>query len=117
MHIAYLLIGGNIGNRLEYLKQVRQILDHKGGRLLKSSSIYETAAWGKTDQESFLNQVLELETPFEAYELMSLLLTIEEKMGRTRQEKFGPRNIDIDILLFDDKLKNDAKVTIHNPQL
>jgi 2-amino-4-hydroxy-6-hydroxymethyldihydropteridine diphosphokinase len=87
------------------------------GNIIQASSIYETAAWGKTDQAAFLNQALELTTSLTAPQLMQQLLKIEEKMGRVRQEQFGPRIIDIDILLFNDQIIKDPLVTIPHPAM
>ena len=70
--------------------------------MFKESSIYKTAAWGFTEQPDFYNQALQLQTNFQPEELMQVLLSIEEKMGRKRKEKMGPRIIDIDILLMND---------------
>ena len=117
MHTAYLLMGGNIGNREEYLQQASQLISQLAGRVEKSSSIYETAAWGNTNQSAFLNQAIEINTPLTASELMTTLLLIEEKMGRKRLDKYGPRVIDIDILLFDQEVHATPHVRIPHPEL
>ena len=91
MHIAYLLIGGNMGNRIGYLQQAADLIRILAGRITTVSGIYETAAWGVTDQASFLNQVLRVTTPLSAADLMTTLLLVEEKIGRKRAEKYGPR--------------------------
>lgn len=117
MHIAYLLLGGNLGNREGYLREAMMELEQKVGKIIRHSSIYETAAWGKTDQEPFLNQAIELETELSAEDLMSTLLSIETNLGRTRTEQFGPRTIDIDILLYDNIIQQCAHVTLPHPQL
>ena len=85
MNKAYLLTGGNTGNRKEYLQQAIELIGQKCGNIHKQSSLYETAAWGKTDQPAFLNQALLLHTNLEAPELMEVLLSIEELMGRRRE--------------------------------
>lgn len=100
MNRAYLLTGGNMGNREEQLATARQLINQQCGTVSKTSSLYETAAWGKIDQPSFLNQALEVETALNARQLMRHILKIEKQMGRIRKEKYGPRIIDIDILLF-----------------
>src|SRR5262245_12095415 len=102
MNKVFLLIGGNMGNRLQNLNQAISLLDATCGPVLQQSGVYETAAWGKTDQPSFLNQVLLLSTNMTAQELIGTILSVEEQMGRKRMEKFGPRIIDIDILFFND---------------
>ena len=79
--------------------------------------MYETAAWGKTDQSAFLNQALLIETSMPASELLSLLLYIEKDAGRERKEKHGPRIIDIDILLFNDEVTTTRELTIPHQEL
>lgn len=108
MNKAYLLTGGNMGNREEQLATAKQLIHQQCGSISKASSLYETAAWGKTDQAAFLNQALEVETELNARQLMRHLLKIEKQMGRLRKEKYGPRIIDIDILLF-----NNEKLDYH----
>lgn len=117
MDTAYLLIGGNIGNREEYLQQARTLINELAGEVRNTSSIYETEAWGMTEQNAFLNQVLEIATPYNAHHLMDLLLLIEEKMGRKRATRFGPRTIDIDILLFGNEVHNTSHTRIPHPEL
>ena len=117
MNKAYLLIGGNMGSRSAYLQRAIELINDLAGTVINQSSIYETAAWGNTDQPSFLNQALEIQTGYTAGGLMKRLLLIEEKMGRKRHEKYGPRVIDIDILFFNDGILNTKIVTIPHPQL
>ena len=104
MKAAYLLIGGNLGDRLAHLKAAREKIQQKGIKILRKSSVYETAAWGITDQPSFLNQVLEIETTESAIQLLEDLLSIEKSLGRVRAEKNGARTIDIDILYFENEI-------------
>lgn len=117
MHTAYLLMGGNIGNREEYLKQAIGLIRNLAGRPVQVSSLYETAAWGNADQGPFLNQAIQLETFLSAAALMTTLLLIEEKMGRKRMDRYGPRIIDIDILLYDQEVHQTAHITIPHPEL
>lgn len=117
MNNAYLLTGANIGQREQALIAARQQIEADCGKISAVSSLYETAAWGKTDQPSFLNQALQLKTPFTAVELMKRILEIEKKMGRIRQEKFGSRLIDIDILLFNNEIITDPFVQVPHPQM
>src|SRR5579863_1496888 len=99
---AYLLIGGNEGERTDELALACLNIAEFCGPVTRKSSLYETAPWGKTDQPAFLNQALLLETSLPAPSLMKELLAIEERMGRKRVEKYGPRIIDIDMLFFND---------------
>lgn len=104
MKAAYLLIGGNLGDRLAYLDAACEKILQKGINIVRKSSIYETAAWGITDQPSFLNQVLEIETTETPIQLLEDLLSIEKSLGRIRAEKNGARTIDIDILYFGNEI-------------
>jgi len=117
MNRAYLLIGGNIGDREKNFAMARASLEQYCGPVVQSSSLYETAAWGKTDQPSFLNQALEIETDLSARTLMAHVLEIEKFMGRERKEKYGPRIIDIDILLFNDEQYDLPFLKIPHPEL
>jgi len=117
MNKAYLLTGGNTGNREHYLQQAIELIGQKCGHILKQSSLYETAAWGKTDQPAFLNQALLLHTDLGAPELMQVLLSIEETMGRRREEKYGPRIIDIDVLLYNNDVLQSPLITVPHPEL
>lgn len=117
MNTAYLLTGGNMGDRVINLQNVRQYIEAACGDIVHASDLYETAPWGKTDQSLFLNQALELHTSFSASELMTSLLSIEKKMGRKRLEKNGPRIIDIDILLFNHEIITSSLVTVPHPEL
>ena len=117
MNVAYLLTGGNTGNRLQYLKTAVEAINKQCGRIVKKSPVYETAAWGLQDQNSFLNQGIELSTKLSAYELLDCLLQIEENIGRIRREKYGSRIIDIDILLFNDDVVDTRSLQIPHPEL
>jgi 2-amino-4-hydroxy-6-hydroxymethyldihydropteridine diphosphokinase len=116
MNTAYLLLGTNIGNRLAHLKEAVRNLQ-TFAELVQTSSIYETAAWGKTDQQAFLNQVVEIKTALPAHELMDAILAVERSMGRIREERYGPRTIDIDILFFGDEVHDSSHITIPHPEL
>ncbi len=117
MNKAYLLIGGNIGDRNKNLNEAIDFIARECGSVTKSSSIYETAAWGKTDQPDFLNQCLLIQTSLTAPDLMKQILRIEEKMGRKRKEKNDPRIIDIDILFFNAEVLQTDFLTLPHPQL
>ncbi|WP_166437220.1 2-amino-4-hydroxy-6-hydroxymethyldihydropteridine diphosphokinase [Niastella caeni] len=117
MNKVFLLIGGNIGDRLQNLNQAITLLAATCGPVLQQSAVYETAAWGKTDQAAFLNQALLLTTSLGAQELIATILSVEEQMGRHRMEKFGPRVIDIDILFYNDIVMAEPNLTIPHPQL
>lgn len=110
MHSVYLLTGSNLGNRLQQLQNAEIALAIHAGTILKSSSIFETEAWGKEGLPSHLNQAIHLSTQLSPSDLLKVIHTIEEKLGRIRQEKWGVRVIDIDIIYFNDEI-------IHLPHL
>lgn len=117
MNIAYLLTGGNLGDRESNLALARTMIQEQCGKVNTASSLYETAAWGNTDQPSFLNQALTIETILTARQLMRRILKIEKLMGRIREEKYGPRLIDIDILLFNDEVHNYTLLKLPHPEM
>lgn len=106
-----------MGNREKNLSRAKKLIEEQAGKVSRASALYETAAWGKTDQPSFYNQALELETDLSPLDLLHLLLAIEKKLGRHRDEKYGPRTIDIDILLYGDHICNDPQLRIPHPEL
>jgi 2-amino-4-hydroxy-6-hydroxymethyldihydropteridine diphosphokinase len=114
---AFISIGGNLGNRLENLQQAVRLIEKFCGKIMKQSSIYETAAWGKTDQPDFLNQVLEIGTSLPPGKLMNAVLEIEKMLGRERNEKYSPRIIDIDILFFNEEIVDESFLKIPHPEL
>jgi 2-amino-4-hydroxy-6-hydroxymethyldihydropteridine diphosphokinase len=117
MNKVYLLIGGNIGNRMANLQLATAHIVKEIGTLFNSSSVYETEAWGPIEQPLFLNQVLVVETKINATSLLTHLLFIEKKMGRNRDVPMGPRTIDIDILYFNDEIINSPDLTIPHPRI
>jgi len=117
MNTAYLLIGGNEGDSLFWLSRARCAIEKEAGQILRASSIYRTAAWGKTDQADFLNQALSIGTSLDAPTLMTTLLQIEEKMGRKRLEKYGSRIIDIDILFFNEEIIFEPALKVPHPEM
>lgn len=117
MNTAYLLTGGNIGNRKQHLEHAANALSKEAGNIMDLSGIYETAAWGKTDQPSFFNQCIGIETTLSAMELLHIIMAIEKRMGRLRDEKYGPRIIDIDILLYNNDIIDEPSLQIPHPRL
>ena len=117
MNTAYLLTGGNIGDKKKNLLQAGSLIEQYCGRIVKTSALYETAAWGNTNQPSFLNQVLEIETELNARQLVRKILKLEKMMGRVRNEKLGPRIIDIDILFFNQEIHDLRFLKIPHPEV
>jgi 2-amino-4-hydroxy-6-hydroxymethyldihydropteridine diphosphokinase len=117
MNEVYLLTGGNIGDRLNYLSQARSEIARRCGEIENESSVYETAAWGNEQQEAFLNQVLKIRTEQTPSQVLKTILQIEEYLGRKRELKYGPRTIDIDILFFNNEVLNQPGLVIPHPQI
>ncbi len=117
MNKAYLLIGGNEGDRLLHMQQARANIELICGAVEQVSSLYITAAWGKTDQADFLNQALLINTGMDPHTLLISILSIEEKMGRKRTVKNAPRIIDIDILFYNRLVMADPGLIIPHPRI
>jgi 2-amino-4-hydroxy-6-hydroxymethyldihydropteridine diphosphokinase len=117
MNKAYLLIGGNIGDRIKNLYQAKNLITKNIGGIIKESSVYQTASWGIADQLDFLNQVLFIRSNLSAEGIMKEILSIENKMGRIRTQKNASRIIDIDILFFNDEIIDTPNLIIPHPQI
>ena len=118
MSIAYLLVGGNVGNRELILQECVNLVAEKVGNIVARSALYETEPWGFNDEIWFLNLALKVETIMSPTSLLNTLLQIEQSLGRTRPvKKFSSRTIDIDILFFDDLIVNLANLKIPHPFL
>lgn len=117
MNKAYLLIGSNMGNRMGYLTSAKSFLGRECGELVEVSAVYQTAAWGLEKQAPFLNQALALQTALDPEALLEKILAIENRLGRLRQQKYGPRIIDIDILLYGNEVVQRHHLAIPHPQL
>ena len=117
MNTTYLLTGGNLGNRQQNLASATQLIIEQCGTIVAASSLYETGAWGNADQPAFLNQALALNTLLNGKQLIRRLLKIEKQLGRIRKEKYGPRIIDIDILLFNNEKHNYHFLKIPHPEM
>jgi 2-amino-4-hydroxy-6-hydroxymethyldihydropteridine diphosphokinase len=113
----FLLLGTNLGNKKLNLKEAVNNLTETIGKITKLSRIYKTAAWGNENQPSFYNQVVALKTEFEPAYLLKELLAIEVKMGRVREEKWGARIIDIDILFYGKRIVDTPALSIPHPEI
>lgn len=116
METAFLLLGSNLGDREANLKIAQKRLATIGN-VARTSSIYSTKAWGNTAQPDFLNQAIALDTFLKPEKLLKEILSIELVMGRARQEHWGPRLIDIDILLYDNRIVDSQNLKIPHPEL
>ncbi len=115
-HIVYLALGSNMGNRLVNLKAAISNLTPQMA-VKKQSSVYETPAWGGTDQAAYLNQALKVETYLTPEALLNHLKRLEVALGRIPSFKNGPRLIDIDILFYDELVMDTPQLVIPHPRL
>lgn len=106
-----------MGDRSQHLATARTLIEAKAGKVVKASAVYVTAAWGKTDQPDFYNQVIEIESILSPDDLLRTTLEIEETMGRVRTEAWGARTLDIDILLYGDVIVERENLTIPHPRM
>ena len=103
---------------MEYIREaIGKLEQSKEIEICKASSVYETQPTDYKDQPRFLNMALEFETLLEPLNLLELLLGVENQMGRTRNRRYGPRNIDLDLLLYDDLVLNSDKLTLPHPRM
>ncbi|TCS80137.1 2-amino-4-hydroxy-6-hydroxymethyldihydropteridine diphosphokinase [Tepidibacillus fermentans] len=115
---VFLGLGSNMGDREDYLQQAIDRLDsHPHIRVINNSPIYETEPFGYRDQPYFLNMVVEVETELNAHELLQITQTIEKELGRKREIHWGPRTIDIDILLYGNEIIVSPELTIPHPYM
>lgn len=118
MNKAYLGLGTNMGDREEYLISAVKLLDNNEDiTVTNKSKVYETKAWGYTDQADFLNICIEIETSLNEYELLKICQEIELKLNRERIIRWGPRTIDVDILFFNDIILNNEDLYIPHPRI
>jgi len=115
MATAYIGVGSNLGNREKNCYHAIELLEKRRIVVKKKSSLYETEPWGEQDQPQFINMALEVETELEPYKLLRALKAIEKEMGREKTLKWGPRIIDLDILLFDSLFLRDNSLQIPHP--
>lgn len=114
---VYLLLGANLGNKLQTFELARLYIAEQVGVITVQSGLYETAAWGVTNQPTYLNQVLAVATYLEPAEVLTRTQAIEEKLGRVRLEKWGSRVIDIDVLFYDAQIIYTTTLIVPHPLL
>lgn len=115
---VFLSLGSNLGDRLGYLSSaIKEIQNLEEIRILKFSSVYKTQPWGKEQQNEFLNAVLKIYTKLKPAELLRKLKTIEQILGRKNNGKWGSREIDIDILFYDDLIISSKDLIIPHPEI
>jgi 2-amino-4-hydroxy-6-hydroxymethyldihydropteridine diphosphokinase len=115
---AFLSLGSNLGDRLANLKRtIEKIEESRQMKVMKTSPVYETEPVGYENQGRFLNLVVEVQTSLEPFALLERLLSIENQMGRKREKRWGSRNIDLDILLYDNRTVDSERLTIPHPRM
>jgi 2-amino-4-hydroxy-6-hydroxymethyldihydropteridine diphosphokinase len=115
---AFVGLGSNLEDRLENLEAAaRALAETPGVRVVRSSSVYETAPVGGPPQGDYLNAVLEIETGLEPRELLAALQEIEQRLGRVRDERFGPRTIDLDLLTYSEDVIGERDLTVPHPRM
>lgn len=115
MEQIFLGLGTNVAPKEAYLSEVKTAIEEEVGPIVRASSLYETAAWGKTDQSDFMNQVIEIRSQLPAIVLLDTVLAIEKKMGRVRVEKWAERIIDIDLLFYGQEMIQEARLVVPHP--
>ena len=132
---AVLLTGGNLGDREKNLVRARELIEERTGRIERLSPVMESDAWGFEAEERFLNQVVVVDTPLEAEELLDRLQQIERELGREREKeaetgqlsagnpvserkrRYHSRTMDIDILFYGDRIAESARLTLPHPRM
>jgi len=116
--IAYIGLGSNVGDRIGYLEEaIRRIGNLPDTEVESASSAYDSAPVGRTDQPRFLNAVVRVRTRLPPERLLEGLLRIERELGRERKERWGPRTIDLDLLLYDDRVISEPGLQVPHPRL
>ena len=116
MSNVYLGLGTNLGDRKQNISKAIEAISLKMS-ISKQSSLYETTAWGYTNQPDFLNQVIQVETNMSPLRLLNFLKKTEVELGRVENFRYGPRLIDIDILFYDDLIKTTSRLQIPHPRI
>ena len=116
-HTAYIALGSNLGDKEANLRLALELLIERGVEIVKTSTFISTEPYGVTDQPQFLNGVCEVRTSLEPLELLHTLLDIEQEMGRVRLRHWGERNIDLDLLLYEDVVLDTEELKLPHPDM
>ena len=116
-HTAYVALGSNLGDKEANLRRALELVQQRGVEVVKTSSFICTEPYGVTDQPQFLNGVCEVRTSLEPLELLQTLLEIEQEMGRVRLRHWGERNIDLDLLLYEDVVMDTPELILPHPDM
>lgn len=115
MNTVHIGLGSNLGGREANCRAALVLLEERGARVLKVSSMHETEPWGVAGQPAFINAAAEVETPLEPEEFLMLINGIEKEMGRVKTVRWGPRVIDMDILLWGDLILEEPGLKVPHP--
>ena len=116
-HTAYVALGSNLGDKEANLRRALELLIERGVEIVKTSTFISTEPYGVTDQPTFLNGVCEVRTSLEPLALLHILLAIEQEMGRVRLRHWGERNIDLDLLLYEDVVMDTPELKLPHPDM
>ena len=117
LHTAHIALGSNLGDKEANLRRALELLDERGVELVKVSTFICTEPYGVTDQPQFLNAVCQVRTSLEPLALLHTLLGIEQEMGRVRLRHWGERNIDLDLLLYEDVIMDTPELKLPHPDM
>ena len=117
MHTAYVALGSNLGDKEGNLRRALELLEQRGVEVVKTSTFICTEPYGVTDQPQFLNGVCQVRTSLAPLALLHILLAIEQEMGRVRLRHWGERNIDLDLLLYEDVVMDTPELTLPHPDM
>lgn len=113
----YLLLGSNLGNRVETLEKAIELIRERVGKIISQSAFYETEPWGYADQPWFINQAVKVQSELAPVDLLKVIKEIEKDCGREENEKWHARHLDIDILLWGSKTLELPELRIPHPYL
>ena len=116
-HTAYLALGSNLGDKEANLRRALELVQQRGVEVVKTSSFICTEPYGVTDQPQFLNGACEVRTSMTPLALLHTLLKIEQEMGRVRLRHWGERNIDLDLLLYEDVVMDTPELILPHPDM
>ena len=116
-HTAYIALGSNLGDKEANLRRALELLIERGVEIVKTSTFISTEPYGVTDQPQFLNGVCEVRTSLAPLALLHTLLEVEQEMGRVRLRHWGERNIDLDLLLYEDVVMDTSQLKLPHPDM
>lgn len=116
-HRAFVALGSNLGNKEKNIKQALKLLEEQGIEIVKVSTLIVTEPYGVLDQPGFLNGVCEIKTELEPLELLRLLLATEQQMGRVRLRHWGERNIDLDMIFYENIIMDTQELKLPHPDM